>query len=158
MKEIGEKLKETREAMGVSIEEASEDLNVRPSQIEAAESGNIKAFKDIFSLKFFIRDYSKYLGLNYDEMIDEFNEYLFDYTSKLSLEDIKKAANADKKEKLKGKKISSPYTSSDNRKFIIPPIIIYILVIGILAICGYFVYDGLSDHNDNNVKTGNIIE
>ena len=35
---------------------------------------------------------------------------------------------------------------------------VWIIVIGILAICGYFVYDGLSDHNDNNVKTGNIIE
>ena len=34
MKEIGEKLKEARESIGVSIEEVAEDLKLRPSQIE----------------------------------------------------------------------------------------------------------------------------
>ena len=50
MKEIGEKLKETRDSIGVTIEEVSEDLKVRPSQIEEVEEGNMKAFKDIFTL------------------------------------------------------------------------------------------------------------
>ena len=86
MKEIGEKLKETRESIGISVEEAAEDLKMRPSQLEEVEAGNMNAFKDVFSLKYFIRDYSKYLGLNYENMVDEFNEYLFDYTSKLSLD------------------------------------------------------------------------
>ena len=80
MKEIGEKLKLTRENMGISQEEVAEDLKVTKEQIDNIEEGNIKAFKDIYSLKFFVRDYSKYLGLDYDSMIDEFNEYLFDYT------------------------------------------------------------------------------
>ena len=38
MKEIGEKLKETRENIGISIEEAAEDLKTRPTQIENIES------------------------------------------------------------------------------------------------------------------------
>ena len=91
LKEIGERLKETRESIGISIEEAAEDLKMRPSQIENIEAGNMEAFKDVFYLKYFIRDYSKYLGLDYEDMVDEFNEYLFDYTSKISIEDIKKA-------------------------------------------------------------------
>ena len=77
MKEIGEALKEARENIGISIEEAANDLKLRPSQIENLEAGNREAFKDVFYLKYFIRDYSKYLGLNYEDMIDEFNEYLF---------------------------------------------------------------------------------
>ena len=109
MKEIGEKLKETREEIGISIDEAAEDLKLRPSQIENIESGNLEAFKDVFYLKYFIRDYSKYLGLDYEKMVDEFNEYLFDYTSKISIEDIKKAKKTIKPiEPIK--KISSPYT------------------------------------------------
>ena len=48
MKEIGEKLKETREEIGISIDEAAEDLKLRPSQIENIESGNLEAFKDVF--------------------------------------------------------------------------------------------------------------
>ena len=49
MKEIGEKLKVAREEMVVSIDEVSEDLKVKPSDIEEVEKGNIKALKDIFS-------------------------------------------------------------------------------------------------------------
>lgn len=157
MKEIGEKLKETRENIGISIEEAAEDLKVRPWQIEEAESGNMKAFKDIFSLKFFIRDYSKYLGLNYDEMVDDFNEYLFDYTSKLSLDEIKKANEDDKKIKIKGQRIVSPYTAEKKRKVIIPPVIIWVLIICVLVIAGYFIYDTIT-HDNANKNQNNIIE
>ena len=83
MKEIGEKLKEARESIGVSIEEAAEDLKIRPSQIENLEQGNSDAFNDLFYLKYFIRDYAKYLGLDYEQMVEDFNEYVFDYTSKI---------------------------------------------------------------------------
>lgn len=111
MKEIGIKLMETRESMGISIEEAAEDLKVKKNQIENIEQGNMDAFKDIFYLKYFIRDYSKYLGLDHEAMVDEFNEYLFDYTSKISIEDIKQVKNKDKQEeKNEEPKIMSPYT------------------------------------------------
>lgn len=107
MKEIGERLRETRESMGISVEEAAEDLKIRPAQLENIEDGNKEAFKDVFYLKFFIRDYAKYLGLDYEAFMEEFNEYLFDYTSRLSLDDIKKASEKNKKQI---KKIASPYT------------------------------------------------
>ena len=112
MKEIGEKLKEAREDMGVSINEVAEDLKMRPSQIQNIEEGNMDAFKDIFYLKYFIRDYAKYLGLSYEDMVDDFNEYLFDYTSKISLDDIKKAKKAVTKKK--GEEQKKIYTKELN--------------------------------------------
>lgn len=133
MKEIGEKLKEARENMGISMEEVAGDLNVNIKQIENIESGNMEAFKDIFYLKYFIRDYAKYLGLNKEDLVDEFNEYLFDYTSKLSLEEIKKAQKEEKKDKLE-KKIKSPYTIERKRGFYIPPILIYVLIIILIVL------------------------
>ena len=72
MKEIGLKLKEKREENGVSIEEAATDLNMRASQLEGIEAGDRSSFKDVFSLKYFIRDYAKYLGLDGEEILDEF--------------------------------------------------------------------------------------
>ncbi len=132
MKEIGEKLKEARENMGISVEEVSSDLNVNVKQINDIESGNMEAFKDVFYLKYFIRDYAKYLGLNKEDLVDEFNEYLFDYTSKLSLEEIRKAQKEEKKDKIENK-IKSPYTIERKSGFYIPPIIIYILI-GILIV------------------------
>lgn len=137
MQEIGEKLKETRESMGVSIEEAAEDMKLRPSQIENIEKGNMEAFKDIFYLKYFIRDYAKYLGLNYEDLVDEFNEFLFDYTSQISLEDIKKASKKNKV-KVEEKKVSSPYTHAIKERKM-PPLIKYIIMILILVTIIYFI-------------------
>lgn len=128
MKEIGNKLKETRESMGISLEEAAEDLKIRPAQLEYIEEGNKEAFKDVFYLKFFIRDYAKYLGLNYEEMVEDFNEFLFDYTSKISLDDIKNASKNVKKVK----KIKSPYTLEKKPKKQIPAYVIY----GLVALVG----------------------
>ena len=132
MKEIGEKLKEARESMGITIEEVAEDLKLRPSQIENIEEGNKENFKDIFYLKMFIKNYSKYLGLDYDEMVEEFNEYLFDFTSKISIEDIKKAEREQRKKekKLKTVKIASPYTTEGKQERQIPRF----LIVGAIAI------------------------
>jgi len=133
MKEIGEKLKEARENMEISINEVSDDLKVPVTQLENLESGNMESFKDVFYLKYFIRDYAKYLGLNKEDLVDEFNEYLFDYTSKLSLDEIKKARKEEKKDKIE-KKIKSPYTIPRKRGFYIPPVLIYILIILLVVI------------------------
>ena len=88
MKELGEYLKQTRVGNGVSITEACEDLELSTSQLENIESGNVKAFKDIYELRDYIKLYAKYLGLNSDKVLDEFNNFLFQHTSKISLDDI----------------------------------------------------------------------
>lgn len=129
---IGEKLKDARENMGISSAEVAEDLHVDVAQIDAIENGNMDSFKDVFYLKYFIRDYAKYLGLNKEDLVDEFNEYLFDYTSKLSLDEIKKARKEEKKDAIE-KKIKSPYTIVRKQGFYIPPVIIYVLI-GILIV------------------------
>ncbi len=149
MKEIGEKLREERLSIGISIEEAAEDLKMRPIQIENIEEGNMEAFQDIFYLKYFIRDYSKYLGLKYEEMVDEFNEFLFDYTSKISLDDIKEARKkADKTEKTN--KILSPYTLEPRRRINITPLIIYILIIALVMVGLYVYFRNEQDEFNNN--------
>lgn len=163
MKEIGEKLKEARESIGISIEEAAEDLKLRPSQIENIESGNMEAFKDIFYLKYFIRDYSKYLGLKYEDMVDEFNEYLFDYTSKISIDDIKKAKKKMKNSSSdeKSKKIISPYTLEHKKRLTIPPLVIYSIIILLLIVIGYLIVS-IADKDDfvddRSVVINNVVK
>lgn len=107
MKELGEYLKETRENNGVSIDEAAQDLNIDGFLLESIEEGNTRAFKDVLSMKDRIKEYAKYLGLKPDEVIDEFNDYLFEKTSKISLQDILDAEKGKEKET---KKVASPYT------------------------------------------------
>ena len=100
MKNIGLKLREKREQNGLSIEEVAEDLKMRPNQIISIEEGKTEDFKDVFYLKYFIRDYAKYLGLDSEKILDDFNEYLFDITSKIPVDLIKNA----KKEQVEEKK------------------------------------------------------
>ena len=51
MKELGEYLKRTRISNGVSLTEACEDLDFSTSHLENIESGNVRAFKDVYNLK-----------------------------------------------------------------------------------------------------------
>ena len=128
MKEIGERLKEARESIGVSIEEAAEDLKLRKEQIENIEEGNLEAFKDNFYLKYFIRDYSQ-------------------YTSKISINDIK---NAQKNQVVKKEevRIASPYTASTEKRTNIFQIILYIILIIILIIITYFIITSLDEEKE----------
>ena len=108
MKELGEYLKGVREENGVGIDEAADDLKVSEQVITSIESGNTRAFKDILELKEIVKLYSKYLGLDSEKIIDEFNDFMFEHTSKISLNDI---LDAEKQIIEKDKKIvHSPYT------------------------------------------------
>jgi len=147
MKDIGLKLKEKREENGVSIEEVAEDLKMRPSQIESLENGRREDFKDVMSLKYFIRDYAKYLGLDGEKIMDEFNEFLFDFTSKIPVGEIEKA----KEEKKNKKEITSPYTNMSQKKNNTRILILSIVIVLVLVVVGYLV---VSEIHKNNFKTG----
>jgi cytoskeletal protein RodZ len=136
MKEIGLQLKQKREENGVSLEEAAQDLQMRASQLESIEEGRKEDFKDVFSLKYFIRDYAKYLGLDGEEMLDSFNEYLFEETSKISLEDIEEAKKK-KEESEKDMKILSPYTLTKKDKKVRKIVIAAVLLLIIVMVCIY---------------------
>ena len=136
MKEIGEFLKTSRIDNGVSIEEASEDLHVSSEEIENLEEGNIKAFKDVYYLRDLVKEYSKYLGNDPDYLLDEFNDFMFEHTSKISLDDIKEARKINK-ELEETPKIMSPYTYIPKKKFTLKSIKwkkILMIAIAILAI------------------------
>ena len=134
MNEIGELLRSTRESAGVSLEEASSDLDIKPLILENIENGNIGCFKDIFLLKDNLSSYSKYLGLDSKKIIDDFNDYLFEYTSKIPVSDIEKAIMEKKKEEKKEEKVVSPYTTPVRKKSKLKIIIIVIISILIIAL------------------------
>lgn len=145
---IGLKLKEKREENGVSIEEVAEDLKMRPSQIISLEEGKKEDFKDVVFLKYFIRDYAKYLGLNGEEMVDEFNEFLFDFTSKIPLEEIEKA----KQNNVYKKEVVSPYTSINSDKRVLK-LVLAIVGVVLLLVIGYFIMSNIkgNDFQDDNI-------
>ena len=136
MKEIGEQFKHKREEIGITVEEVSTDLKVDPIIIENFEEGNSKVFKDVLELKELIESYAKYLGLNTEKINDEFNDYLFEKTSKISLEDIKERLE---KQKVVTKNITSPYTLEAKEKENKYRGAVILLIIALILIVLYFV-------------------
>ena len=134
MKELGHMLKTERIQNGVSLTEASEDLSLSTTMLENIESGNVRAFKDVYELREYVKKYAKYLGVNVDKVSDQFNDFLFEKTSKISLDDIKEAQKKVDNEK---KKISSPYTNQEKKKIAIWP---FALGIGIIILVCLIVY------------------
>ena len=147
MKELGEYLKKTRISNGVSLTEACEDLDFSTTQLENIESGNVRAFKDVYELRDDVKSYAKYLGLNSDRVVDEFNGFLFQHTSKISLDDIK-AAQKKKDELIEEKRVKSPYTIQPKKKINLWPAIIAILVVVLIILVVLIVVRNMNKQSD----------
>jgi cytoskeleton protein RodZ len=136
LEDIGNDFRTTRISSGINLEEVSSDTEIPVAALEQIEDGNIGSFKDIFELKEYLQTYAKYLGLDANAVIDEFNEYMFEYTSKIPLEDLEKAIaqkeKEEKEEETQEIKAVTPYLKpqGDNKitKIIIVVIIILILI------------------------------
>ncbi len=152
MKEIGEYLRQERRKNGVGINEASEDLNINSQLLEAIESGNYKAFKDVFELKTAIRSYAKYLGLNVDDILDDFNDFIFEKTSKISLDDIKNAKKNDEKVM----RIASPYTKIKHTRYDFAPIVLLVAILLFISLIVYIILK--VSHDDSKMTYELLIE
>ena len=138
MKEIGVELHDLRVSQGVSLEEAANDLKVDSSDLSNLEDGVTRAFKDIFYLKKLVLEYSKYLGLDQEKVMDDFNDFMYEKTSKISLEDLQKTIEMEQLNK-----IHSPYTKIPKEKkshFNQVLIVIGIIVILILVYLIFYLY------------------
>ena len=90
----------------------------------------------MYELKDSIKLYAKYLGLDPNKVVDEFNGFLFQHTSRISLDDIRAAQKKSDEEK---NKISSPYTMEYKEKFNFWPIIYAVIGIILFIIIIYIV-------------------
>ena len=109
-------MKKKREETGINLEEAGNDLDIKPVVLDNIENGNIGCFKDIYVLKDYIKDYAKYLGLDPDKVINDFNEYMFEYTSKIPVKEIEeKMQEQQKNDDNQEVKIASPYTEEKSK-------------------------------------------
>lgn len=64
VKTVGEILKEARMAKNMEIREVSEIIKIRPQYLEALENGDYEIFTSEVYLKGFLKNYSKFLGVD----------------------------------------------------------------------------------------------
>ena len=127
--------KEKREEIGIKLEEAASDMEVTVAQLENLEDGNVNAFKDIFFLKDLVKKYAKYLNVDENVVMEDFNDFVFDFTSKIPVQEIEEKIKEIEKEQDKEEvtRISSPYTKKKVRKAKIKPVV-YLSVITIILV------------------------
>jgi cytoskeletal protein RodZ len=87
MKDIGNFLKERREAKGISLIEVEKDLKIRKKYLQALEEGNIDAIPGKTYLIGYLRNYSRYLGID-EENINQIIQTYHDLEKKT--EDLEK--------------------------------------------------------------------
>ena len=147
MKELGEYLKHTRISSGLSMNEVCEDLDFSTTQLENIESGNVRAFKDVYELRDCVKTYAKYLGLDSEKVVDEFNGFLFQHTSRISLEDIR-AAQKKKEELLEEKRVKSPYTLERKEKISLWPVFSIVIAIIFITLIVLIIVSNLNRYED----------
>ena len=77
MKDIGNFLRERRETRGIPLIEVEKDLKIRKKYLQALEEGNVDAIPGKTYLIGYLRNYSKYLGIdeeNINQIIQTYND------------------------------------------------------------------------------------
>ena len=151
MDQIGLLFKETREESGVSLDEASNDLKIKPVILENIEEGNSGAFKDIFELKEYVLSYAKYLGLDLKMVEEKFNSYVFEFTSKIPVKEIEKQVIDKKIEETRELKIVSPYTREKSNKNLNRLLII--IYIWVFILLGFIIFWSVNQLTFNQNET-----
>jgi len=68
---IGQKLKQAREAQHLTIDKASEATRIRMPYLQALEADDLSVLPSPVQARGFLRNYAEYLGLNFEQLLDE---------------------------------------------------------------------------------------
>ncbi len=143
--ELGERLKQEREAKGLSINQLQDMTKIQKRYLVGIEEGNYSMMPGKFYVRAFIKQYAEALGLDPDEIFEQYKE------------DIPTTYNEDLPEQLsrvQSRKSMSPGTSKVLD--FLPKILIAVFVIGALVLVWYWmVVRSAGDGATNQENEGN---
>ena len=73
--EIGRRLREARERLGITLDEAERSTRIRAERLHALEEGDFDSLPSRAQARGFLKNYSEYLGLPGDELLGEFDRW-----------------------------------------------------------------------------------
>lgn len=74
-KTLGERLKITREELGVDIDEASQEVKIQKKYLAALEGGDYSALPGSVYIESFLKKYAEYLGVSSDFVLSLYNQH-----------------------------------------------------------------------------------
>ncbi|HEV3092015.1 MAG TPA: RodZ domain-containing protein [Candidatus Cybelea sp.] len=72
-RDLGERFRAAREARGISLSDAAERIRIRSLYLAAIEEGNCNAIGPPVYIRGFLRTYARFLGLDPEEAVADFN-------------------------------------------------------------------------------------
>lgn len=76
MEDLGQRLREAREQLGITLEEAERATRIRTHHLEALERGDLEALPSPVQARGFLGNYADFLGLDVDEILLRYAERL----------------------------------------------------------------------------------
>ncbi len=74
MEEIGRTLRETRERLGLTLEEAERTIHIRASLLGALERGEFDSLPSEAQARGFLHNYAEFLGIDPEELLQRYDE------------------------------------------------------------------------------------
>ena len=142
MTELGNILKENREARGLSLDELQSITKIQKRYLLGIEEGNYSMMPGKFYVRAFIKQYAEAVGLEPDELFEQYkSEIPATYNEELP----------DQLSRVQTRKGISPDTSKIFD--ILPKILIGVFIVGAIALIWYLIVQNAGDDSKKPVDT-----
>ncbi|MBC6972080.1 helix-turn-helix domain-containing protein [Bacillus sp. Xin] len=139
--ELGQKLKEAREAKGLSIDQLHEVTKIQKRYLITIEEGDYSILPGAFYARAFIKQYADAVGLNGEELLVEYQSVIPQSES----HDVPQVSKSQKTQETMQKAASLPIADH------MPKILIALLVIAV-GVVVWFVFQWLAGKDEGQVK------
>ncbi|EEM82550.1 Transcriptional regulator [Bacillus thuringiensis serovar huazhongensis BGSC 4BD1] len=140
--ELGQKLKEAREAKGLSIDQLHEITKIQKRHLVAIEEGNYDVLPGAFYARAFIKQYADVVGLNGEELLVEHQSTI----PQSERREVPQVSTGQKTQETMQK--SSSWPIADH----MPKILVALLVIAVGVVI-WFVFQALTGKDDEKVPS-----
>ena len=125
-----EELKKTRIAKKISLKEISEYTKINNKYLEAIENGDFTILPNVYT-RLFLRSYCKYIDVDYNEMLDQYEIHTIGYKKKVipknDLDSLEQQTNTEHKSSENSIDITK--NSKDYKEILIAVIAIVFIII-----------------------------
>lgn len=139
--EIGERLKEAREAKQLSLDRIQEITKIQKRYLLAIEEGNFNVLPGKFYARAFIKEYAIAVGLNPDELLEHY---------KVDIPSTEEEEQATQYSRIQRSRKENHQQKSSNFSFF-PTLIVVLLVIGIIFV-GFTLYQKATPNTGESVE------
>lgn len=144
MNELGSKLKQAREAKGLSLDDLQTLTKIQKRYLQGIEEGNYSMMPGKFYVRAFIKQYAEAVGIDHEELFESYKA------------DIPPAHDEQINETISRVQTKKTLPAGSSKVFdLLPKIIISMFVIGTIAVVYLFAQKSAGDEEKKEVPSGN---